>query len=106
MFELCVKTDNDHSNSPAVTHSNATSVSKVGKKDAAELVNLIQSYNDEFLCQVKTIKCHVTVPKQTTITGTCQANMFLFEPNERPEWPTGLIVCEMLTTVKEEKPPS
>ena len=52
----------------------ATRLSSVGEKDAAKLVNLIQSDNYEFLCQVKTTKRHVTVPKQTIITVPCREN--------------------------------
>ena len=39
--KLLVKTDNDHSNSPAVIHSIATSLRNVGEVYATELVNLI-----------------------------------------------------------------
>ena len=108
---MFVKTDNDHSNSPAVIHTIATSLRNVGEKDAAELVDLIQSDNGEFFCQVKTTTRDVTVPKQTTVAVYCRANTgpvgsktpVLFEPDERSEWPTGLVVHETLTIVKEGK---
>ena len=47
VIKMFVKTDNDHSNSPAVILSSGTSLRNVGEKDAAELVNLIQSDNGE-----------------------------------------------------------
>lgn len=51
VVELFVKTNNDNSNSPAVIHGIATSLSNAGEKDVAtELVNLIQSDNNEFFC--------------------------------------------------------
>ena len=60
---------------------------------------------------MRTTTRHVTVPKQTTVAVSCRANTgpvgskrsVLFEPDERSERPTGLVVHETLTTVKEGK---
>ena len=73
------------------------------------LICLIRTTNPGELCLVKSTKKPHTVPAGETVHLPCRANTgpihrktpVIFEPDELATWPSGLIVHESLTTVKE-----
>ena len=112
VIELFVQSeDNNSLGSSTTVQSITASFNNVGEENAEQLVNLIYSKDEGFLCPVKTSKRHVTIPKGQTVTVACRANTgaiestrpVLFEPDEKCQWPPGLIVHEMLAKVKRGK---
>ena len=111
VIELFLQGDEGYPDSPSVARCIATSFYDVGIQDAEQLVNLVRKDDGELFCTVKTSKRHITIPKKTTKTIPCRANTgtventrpVLFEPDEKAEWPPGLIVHETLTSVKRGK---
>ena len=73
------------------------------------LVNLIRAADTDELCLVKSTKKANFIPAGETVRLSCRANTgpihrktpVLFEPDELEQWPVGLVVHEVLTTVKE-----
>ena len=91
----------------------ATSFTINSKKNTEQLINLIHTDHDEFVCQVKTAKRHINVPEKSTISVSCRAHtgpvvnarpVLCEEPDERSGWPPALIVHETLTTGKGKLP--
>ena len=64
------------------------------------LINFIQTPKQTDLCDVKTSKRDVTVPKKQSMKISCRVNTdpleqkvpVLFEPSELEQWPAGLEV--------------
>ena len=104
VIELIVKNNELEQVLPAVTKSFA-------KTDANALINFIRSGAIESLCDVRTSKRDVTIPKGRSINVPCRANTgpvqrnspVLFEPDEQASWPSGLTIHESLTTIKMGK---
>ena len=73
------------------------------------LINLIRAADTDELCLVRSTKKANFIPAGETVRLSCRANTgpihrktpVLFEPNELEQWPAGLVVHEVLTTVKE-----
>ena len=74
------------------------------------LINLIQTPKQTDLCDVKTSKRDVTIPKKQSMKISCRVIItgpleqkvpVLFEPSELEQWPAGLEVPEMLLSVKQ-----
>ena len=111
VIELFLQEGENYSENLSVAHHIVSSFNNVGVKDAEQLINIIQRNDGELFCQVKTSKRHITIPKKATKTVPCRANTgtienttpVLFEPDEKQEWPPGLIVHETLTSVKRGK---
>ncbi len=103
--------ENNSLGSSTTVQSITASFNNVGEENAEQLVNLIYSKDEGFLCLVKTSKRHVTIPKGQIVTVACRANTgaiestrpVLFEPDEKCQWPPGLIVHETLAKVKRGK---
>ncbi|CAB3983474.1 Retrovirus-related Pol poly from transposon [Paramuricea clavata] len=100
VIELFLQEGENYSDNLSVAHHIVSSFNNVGVKDAEQLINIIQRNDEELFCQVKTSKRHITIPKKATKTVPCRANTgtientrpVLFEPDEKQEWPPGLIV--------------
>ena len=98
VMEQLVQGDTDEVQNANTVQSIATSFSINSEKNAEQLINLIHTDHDEFVCQVNTAKRHINVPKMSTISVSCRANTgpvvnarpVLFEPDERSGWPPGL----------------
>ena len=68
------------------------------------LINFIQTPKQTDLCDVKTSKRDVTIPKKQSMKISCRVNTgpleqkvpVLFEPSELEQWPSGLEIPEML----------
>ena len=75
---------------------------------AKQSVNLIETNDLDFLCEVKSVKRDIAIPNGTTARVTGRANTgsvtttmpVMVEPDEKSQWPSGLIVQETLTTIK------
>ena len=73
------------------------------------LINFIQTPKQNDLCDVKTSKRDVTIPKKQSMKISCRVNTgsleqkvpVLFEPSELEKWPAGLEVPEMLLSLKQ-----
>ena len=73
------------------------------------LINFIQTPKQTDLCDVKTSKRDVTIPKKQSMKISCRVNTgpleqkvpVLFEPSELEQWPAGLEVPEMLLSLKQ-----
>ena len=73
------------------------------------LINFIQIPKQTDLCDVKTSKRDVTIPKKQSMKISCRVNTgpfehkvpVLFEPIELEQWPAGLKVPEMLLSLKQ-----
>ena len=86
-----------------------TSFPGKGKDKLNALVNFIQSSTPEPICGIRTGKKDIIIPKNKTVYVTCRANTgpventtpVLFEPDELNQWPQGLEINEMLTTIKK-----
>ena len=73
------------------------------------LINFIQTPKQTDLCDVKTSKRDVTIPKKQSMKISCRVNTgpleqkvpVLFEPSELELWPAGLQVPEMLLSLKQ-----
>ena len=73
------------------------------------LINFIQTPKQTDLCDVKTSKRDVTIPKKQSMKVSCRVNTgsleqkvpVLFEPSELEQWPAGLEVQEMLLSLKQ-----
>ena len=80
-----------------------------GESQLEALVSLIQTPDDDFLCNVRTSKRDTVIPCGEVVKVASRANTgpvvsnipVLFEPDELSQWPTGLEVYETLTTVKK-----
>ena len=101
VIELFIKDNKPDQVLPAVTKSFA-------KTDASALIAFISGDASDSLCAVKTSKKDTVIPKGQTVNATCRANTgpverrspVLFEPDEQPNWSSGLIIHESLTTIK------
>ena len=104
VIELFIKDNKPDQVLPAVIKSFA-------KTNASALIAFITSDAGDSLCVVKTLKKDTVIPKGQTVNVTCHANTgpverrspVLFEPDEQPNWSSGLTVHESLTTVQREK---
>ena len=73
------------------------------------LINFIQTPEQTDLCDAKTGKEDVTIPKKKSLKISCGVNTgpleqkvpVLFEPSELEQWPAGLEVPEMLLSLKQ-----
>ena len=73
------------------------------------LINFIQIPKQTDLCDVKTRKRDMTIPKKQSMKISCRVNTgpleqkvsVLFEPSELEQWPAGLEVPEMLLSLKQ-----
>ena len=80
-----------------------------GESQLEALISLIQTPDDDFLCNVRTSKRDTVIPCGQAVKVSCRANTgpvvsnmpVLFEPDELSQWPTGFEVYETLTTVKK-----
>ena len=81
------------------------------EEHAKQLVNLIETNDSDFLCEIKSIKRDIVIQKGTTARVLCLANTgsvtttmpVLIEPDEQSQWPSGLIIQETFTTIKKGK---
>lgn len=111
VIELFVKDNDNRLNSSTVVQSISSSFRNMQEKDAKQLINLVQTNNSHFFCEVKSTKRDIVIPRGTTSQLPCQANTggvntaipVLFEPDEQSKWPQGLIVQETLTSIKKGK---
>lgn len=73
-----------------------------------QLVNFLQSTRQQELCDLRTIKKAVVIPKSSSVKVTCRANTTyvddrtpaLFEPDPARPWPSGLEISETLVTLQ------
>jgi len=73
-----------------------------------KLVNFLQSTKKQELCDLRTIKKDVVIPKSSFVTVTCRANTSYidertpayFEPDPLRSWPSGLEINETLVTLQ------
>ena len=73
-----------------------------------KLINFLQSTNKHELCDLKTIKKSVIIPKSSSARVSCRANTAYidksipayFEPDPARPWPSGLAISEMLVTLQ------
>ena len=101
VIELFIKDSKLDQVLPAVTKSFA-------KTNASALIAFITGDASDSLCVVKTSKKDTVIPKGQTVNVTCHGNTgpverrspVLFEPDEQPNWSSGLTVHESFTTVK------
>jgi len=78
------------------------------KQNVPKLVHFIQSSTKSELCDLKTIKKNVIVPKCSAVKVTCRANTSyidesipaLFEPDLTRNWPSGLEINETLVKLQ------
>ena len=111
VIELLVKDNDNRSKNPSLVHSLTSSFENLKEEHAKQLVNLIEMNDSDFLCEVKSVKRYIVIPKGTTARVPCRANTgsvtttmpLLFEPDEQSQWPSGLIIQETLTTIKRGK---
>ena len=79
------------------------------EKQLEALINLIQAPRDDYICTIQTSKGDTVIQKGQVVNVSCRANTWpvsskmpvLFEPDEMPQWPTGLQIYETLKTVKK-----
>lgn len=110
VIELLVKDSDNLANSTLVQNV-TSSFENLPEEHAKQLVNLIETNDSDFLCEVKSVKRDVIIPKNTTVSVSCRANTgsvttampVLVEPDEQSRWPSGLMVQETLSTIKRGK---
>ena len=79
------------------------------EKQLEALINLIQAPSDDYISSIRTSKRDTVIPIGQVVNVSCRANTgpvsskmpVLFEPDEMPQWPTGLQIYETLKTVKK-----
>ena len=111
VIELLVKDNDNRSKDPSLVQSLTSSFKNLKEEHAKQLVNLIETNDSDFLCEIKSIKRDIVMPKGTTARVPCRANTgsvtttmpVLIEPDEQSQWPSGLIIQETLTTIKKGK---
>lgn len=95
--------DNNLIESLSTTFADSVDVSNIPK-----LVNFIRSTRHHQLCDLRTTKQNVVIPKGSSKMVTCRANTsyidakmpVLFEPDPTQPWPSGLNVCETLVNLQ------
>lgn len=84
------------------------SFNKENSPNISELVNFLQATRKQDLCDLRTIKKDVVIPKSSFATVTCRANTAYideqrpayFEPDPLRSWPSGLEISETLVTLQ------
>ena len=110
VIELIVK-ENNKISGDTETFVNAMKKSFVGSKDekVRALIDLISANEPDDLCQVKSRKTDILIPKNRSIDVPCRANTgpvnrtlpVLFESIDNNELPLGLSMQEELKSVKQ-----
>jgi hypothetical protein len=80
-----------------LVQSLTSSFENLKEEHAKQLVNLIETNDSDFLCEVKSVKRDIVIPKGTTARVPCRENTgsvtttmpVLFEPDEQSQWPSG-----------------
>ena len=111
VIELLVKENDNRSKNPSLVQSLNSSFENLKEEHAKQLVNQIETNDSDFLCEVKSVKRDIVIPKGTAARVPCRANTgsvtttmpVLFELDEQSQWPSGLIIQETLTAIKRWK---
>ena len=93
---------------PCILNSLKAGFVDSGESELEALISLIQTPDNDFLCNVRTSKRGTVIPRGQAVRVSCRAKTgpvvsnipVLFEP-ELSQWPAGLEVYETLTTVKK-----
>ena len=94
VIELLVKDNDNRSKDPSLVQSLTSSFENLKEEHAKQLVNLIETNDSDFLCEIKSIKRDIVIPKGTTARVPCRANTgtvtttmpVLIEPDEQSQW--------------------
>lgn len=74
VIELLVKENDNRSENSTLVQSITSSFGNLEEKHVKQLVNLIETNDSDFLCEVKSVKRDIVVPAGTTSRVPCRAN--------------------------------
>ena len=74
VISLLVKNNNNVSENSTLVQSITSSFGNLEEKHARQLVNLIETNHSDYLCEVKSVKRDIVIPKGATTRVPCRAN--------------------------------